>query len=39
MSLLQFGYRMLQEHIFEDEPWGLEALEKLRDGSGGDFLG
>jgi thiamine kinase-like enzyme len=29
MSLIKFGYRMLQEHIFENEPWGLGALEKL----------
>jgi thiamine kinase-like enzyme len=29
MSLIKFGYRMLQEHIFANEPWGLQALEKL----------
>jgi hypothetical protein len=29
MCLIKFGYRMLQEHIFENEPWGLAALEKL----------
>jgi hypothetical protein len=29
ISLIKFGYRMLQEHIFENEPWGLRALEKL----------
>jgi hypothetical protein len=29
MLLLIFGYRMLQNHIFEKDPWGLEALAKL----------
>jgi hypothetical protein len=29
ISLIKCGYRMLQEHIFENEPWGLRALEKL----------
>jgi hypothetical protein len=29
MSLITFGYRMLQDHIFRNDPWGLGALEKL----------
>jgi hypothetical protein len=29
MILLTFGYRILQKHIFEGDPWGLAALEKL----------